>query len=196
LYDDALTLIARSKSGYTPTLIVNYGGLSGEYYWYQESNVWENERLQRFTPPGQVDARSRRREMAAPDDYFYVEVARAAKAIVDRGGKVQLGAHGQLDGLGAHWELWMLAQGGLTPLQAIRAATLHGAEYLGLDKDLGSIEPGKLADLVVLDANPLENIRNSQTVRYVMANGALYDAWTMDRVAPDERPRGKFWWER
>ncbi|MFS8638343.1 MAG: amidohydrolase family protein [Gemmatimonadota bacterium] len=196
LYNDALTLIARSKSGYTPTLIVNFGGLSGEYYWYQESNVWENERLIQFTPPGEVDARSRRREMAAPDDYFYVEVARAAKAIVDRGGKVQLGAHGQLDGLGAHWELWMLAQGGMTPLQAIRAATLHGAEYLGLDRDLGSIEVGKLADLVVLDENPLENIRNSETVRYVMVNGALYDAWTMNQVAPVERVRGTFWWER
>ncbi|HEX6939542.1 MAG TPA: amidohydrolase family protein [Longimicrobiales bacterium] len=196
LYDDALTLVSRSKSGYTPTLIVNYGGLSGEYWWYQESNVWENERLARFTPPGEVDARARRREMADPDDYFYREVSRTVKAIVDRGGKVQLGAHGQRDGLGAHWELWMLAQGGMTPLEAIRAATLSGAEYLGLDGDLGSIEPGKLADLVVLDANPLENIRNSETVRYVMANGALYDAWTMNRVAPDERVRGRFWWER
>src|SRR5690606_10804038 len=123
-------------------------------------------------------------------------VSRAAKAIVDRGGKVQLGAHGQLDGLGAHWELWMLAQGGMTPLQAIRAATIHGAEYLGLDRDLGSIEVGKLADLVVLDQNPLENIRNSESVRYVMVNGALYDVRTMNQVAPVERERGKFWWER
>lgn len=90
----------------------------------------------------------------------------------------------------------MLAQGGMTPMEAIRAATLHGAEYLGLDRDLGSIEVGKLADLVVLDANPLENIRNSETVRYVMVNGALYDAWTMNQVAPVERERGKFWWER
>ncbi len=196
LYNDALTLIAESKTGYTPTLIVNYGGLNGEYWWYQESNVWENERLIRFTPPGMVDARSRRREMADPDDYFYVEVARAAKAIVDRGGKVQLGAHGQLDGLGAHWELWMLAQGGMTPLEAIRAATLHGAEYLGLDRDLGSIEPGKLADLVVLDRNPLEDIRSTESVRYVMVNGALFDAWTMDQVAPVERARGRLWWER
>ncbi len=196
LYNDALTLISRSKTGYTPTLIVNYGGLNGEYYWYQESNVWENERLLRFTPPGEVEARSRRREMAAEDDYFYVEVSRSAKAILDRGGKVQLGAHGQRDGLGAHWELWMLAQGGMTPMEAIRAATLHGAEYLGLDRDLGSIEVGKLADLVVLDANPLENIPNSETVRYVMVNGALYDAWTMNQVAPVTKERGKFWWER
>ena len=196
LYKDALTLIAESKTGYTPTLVVNYGGLNGEYWAYQESNVWENERLIRFTPPGMVEARSRRREMAAEDDYFHVEVARAAKAILDRGGKVQLGAHGQLDGLGAHWELWMLAQGGMTPLEAIRAATLHGAEYLGLDGDLGSIEIGKLADLVVLDQNPLENIRSTESVRYVMVNGALFDAWTMNQVAPIEKVRGKLWWEQ
>lgn len=196
LYDDVLTLIANSKTGYTPTLIVNYGGLSGEYYWYQESNVWENDRLMRFTPRTVVDARSRRREMAAEDDYFYMEVSRSARDIVERGGKVQLGAHGQIQGIGAHWELWMLEQGGMTPLQALRAATLHGAEYLGLDRDLGSITAGKLADLVVLDQNPLESIRNSETVRYVMVNGRLYDAWTLNETGSHEKARGKLYWER
>jgi len=196
LYKDVLTLIAESKSGYTPTLIVNYGGLSGEYFWYQHTNVWEDARLRAFTPPWTLEARSRRREMAADDDYFYQEVSRAAKAVLDRGGKIQLGAHGQLDGLGAHWELWMLAQGGMTPHEVLRAATLHGAEYLGLDRDLGSIETGKLADLVVLDANPLEDIRNSTAIRYVMVNGRVFDGATMDEVAPGGRARGKFWWER
>jgi imidazolonepropionase-like amidohydrolase/Tol biopolymer transport system component len=179
LYRDALTLIGASRTGYTPTLVVNYGGMSGEYYWYQESNVWENERLARFTPSAVLEPRSRRRQMAAEDDYFYIDVSRAAKDILDAGGKVQLGAHGQLQGLAAHWELWMLEQGGMSPMQALRAATLHGAEYLGLDADIGSITPGKLADLVVLDRNPLENIRNSESVRYVMINGRLYDAHTL-----------------
>ena len=196
LYNDALTLIAASETGYTPTLVVNYGGLNAEYYWYQESNVWENERLQRFMPPGVLEARSRRPEKAASDDYFHVEVARSAKDLLDRGTRVLIGAHGQRDGLAAHWEMWSLAQGGFTPLEVIRAATLHGAEYLGLDQDLGSIEPGKLADLVVLDANPLENIRNTESVRYVMINGRLFDGWTMDQVAPVAEARGKFWWER
>jgi imidazolonepropionase-like amidohydrolase/Tol biopolymer transport system component len=195
LYNDALTLISSSKTGYTPTMIVNFGGLSGEYYWYQESNVWEHDRLMRFTPREIVDARSRRRNMTTEDDYFYREVSRAAKQILDRGGKVQLGAHGQLQGLGAHWELWMLGQGGMTPMEALRAATLHGAEYLGLDGDLGSLEAGKLADLIVLDRNPLENLRNSEAVRYVMVNGRLYDAMSLAEIGNHPRERARFFWE-
>jgi len=195
LYNDVVQLVSKSKTGLTPTLIVNYGGLSGEYYWYQTTKVWENERLLKFTPREIIDARSRRRQMANEDDYHYIETSKALKKILDAGGRVQLGAHGQLQGLGAHWELWMLQQGGMTNLEAIRAATLHGAEYLGLDRDLGSLEPGKLADLIVLDRNPLENIRNSESIRYVMKNGRLYDGETMDEIGTTVKKRGKFWWE-
>jgi imidazolonepropionase-like amidohydrolase/Tol biopolymer transport system component len=196
LYDDALSLIAASQTGYTPTLVVNFGGLNSEFYWYQESNVWENERLLRFTPREIVDSRARRRPMAAPDDYQYVEVSRAAKAMVDRGTRVQLGAHGQMQGLAAHWELWSLQQGGMSNWEALRAATLHGAEYLGLDRDLGSVEPGKLADLIVLDRNPLENIRNSESVRYTVVNGRIFDAWTLAELGSRPRPAPEPRWQR
>ncbi len=195
VYNDVVNVIAKSKSGLTPTLIVNYAGLSGEYYWYQATNVWENEKLLRFTPREIIDSRSRRRQMAPADDYQYVETSRALKRILDAGGKIQLGAHGQLQGLGAHWELWMLQQGGMTNMEAIRCATLYGAQYLGLDNDLGSLEPGKLADLIVMDKNPLENIRNSESIRYVMMNGRMYDANTMDEIGNQPRKRAKFWWE-
>ncbi|MBI3786752.1 MAG: PD40 domain-containing protein [Ignavibacteriales bacterium] len=142
LYNDVVHLIAKSKTGLTPTLIVNYGGLSGENYWYQTTKVWENERLLKFTPRDIIDSRSRRRQMANEDDYSYMETSRAVKKVLDAGGKAQLGAHGQIQGLGDHWELWMLQQGGMTNLEAIRCATLYGAQYLGMDKDLGSLEPG------------------------------------------------------
>ena len=88
-----------------------------------------------------------------------------------------------MQGLGPHWEMWAFVQGGMTPLEAIRVATLYPAETLGLDKDLGSIEAGKLADFVVLDANPLEKIENSETVSLVVKNGRAYRPDDLKRAA-------------
>jgi imidazolonepropionase-like amidohydrolase len=132
--------------------------------------------------------------MAPEEEYNHVNLARFCKQLIDAGGRVQFGAHGQLTGLGAHWELWMLAQGGFTALEAIRAATLDGARYLGLDGDIGSIEPGKLADLVVLEENPLEDIHHSQSIRYTVLNGRVYDAHTMDQLG-DRPKQNKFYWQ-
>jgi imidazolonepropionase-like amidohydrolase/Tol biopolymer transport system component len=195
LYKDVIELFAQGKSGYTPTIIVGYGGLQGENYWYQKDEVWKNERLLTYTPRAILDAK-RRRPMAAEDDFNHVNIARGAKQLLDRGVLVQLGAHGQLQGLGAHWELWMLAQGGMTPLEALQCATINGARYFGWEKDLGSIETGKLADLVVLDRNPLENIRNSDSVRYVMINGRLHDAATMNEIGNHPKTRPPFAWKQ
>jgi imidazolonepropionase-like amidohydrolase len=194
LYKDVVTLFAKSRSGYTPTMIVGYGGLSGEFYWYQHTNVWENQRLLTFTPRSILDARSRRRLMASEDDFNHVLIGKGAKQILDAGGLVELGAHGQLQGLGAHWEMWMFQQGGMSNLEAIRCATIDGAKYLGLDGEIGSLEKGKLADLVVMDRNPLENIRNSDSVSMVMLNGRLYDARTLDEIGNHPRPHPPFWW--
>jgi len=196
LYNDVVTLFAKSKSGYTPTLIVAYGGLEGENYWYQHTNVWENGRLLTFTPREVIDARSRRRVMAPEDDFNHVLTSRGAKQVLDAGGSVQLGAHGQLQGLGAHWELWMLTQGGMSPMQAIRCATINGASYLGMEKEIGSLETGKLADLIVLNANPLTDIHNSDNIKYVMVNGRLYDSESMNEIGNREKPRLLFWWQQ
>ena len=116
--------------------------------------------------------------------------------IVHAGGRAGLGSHGQLQGLGAHWETWNLGSGGLTPHETLRVVTIFGAEAIGLQQDVGSLEPGKLADLVVLDANPLVNIRNTNTVRYVMKNGELFEADTLNTIWPAAKTLPKpFWWD-
>jgi imidazolonepropionase-like amidohydrolase/Tol biopolymer transport system component len=197
LYDDVVKLWSASETGYTPTLIVAYCAINGEDYWYEHSNVWENNRLLNFYPRGLVDSRSRHREMIPDAEYQngYILVSQSCKKLADAGVKVNLGAHGQLQGLGAHWELWMLAQGGMSAQEAIRCATMNGANYIGMDKEIGSIETGKLADLIILDKNPLEDIHNSQYVHYTMINGRLYDCETMNEVGNYNKPHSKFWWE-
>ncbi|MXV51181.1 amidohydrolase family protein [Pedobacter sp. HMF7647] len=195
VYKDVKTLWNGTKVGYTPTLIVSYGAQSGENFWYDRTNVWENEHLLSYTPRQIIDARSRRRTTSEFADYGHIEVSKAVKQIADGGTKVNLGGHGQLQGLGSHWELWMLAQGGMSPLEAIRCATINGANYLGMGKEIGSLETGKLADLIILNANPLEDIRNSEKIKFVMVNGRLYDSETMNEIGNTEKSRGRFWWQ-
>ncbi|MGV3640785.1 MAG: amidohydrolase family protein [Adhaeribacter sp.] len=198
LYHDVQTLWKNSRTGYTPTLIVNYGGNSGEYYWYQKTQVWDKDRLLKFTPRGVVDGRSRRVTLVPDEEYEngHLLIARSLKKLTDLGVKVNLGAHGQLQGLGAHWELWMLQQGGMSNLEALQAATINGAAYLGMDQELGSLEAGKLADLIVLDKNPLEDIRHSESVSYTMVNGRLFDAATMQETGNRQKQALPFYWEK
>lgn len=196
IYKDVRQFWGASSSGYTPTLIVGYGGLDGEHYWYQHMDAWRHEKLLNFTPRPVIDPRSRRREMASDEDYNVLRSASIAKSLVDSGVLVNLGAHGQLAGLGSQWELWLIAQSGMRPLDALRCATLNGARYLGLDRDIGSLETGKLADLIVLDKNPLEDIHNSDSVRYTVLNGRIYDSMTMNEVGAHPKARRPFYFER
>ncbi|MES2902986.1 MAG: amidohydrolase family protein [Pseudomonadota bacterium] len=194
-YQDVLQMWSQTKTNYTPTLVVSYGGPGGDPYWRSRTNVWEHPLLKAHIPPGTLAAANARREIAPEEDYADTWAAREARKLADRGVQVSIGAHGQQDGIGAHWEMWSFVKGGWTPLQALQAATVMPAKTLGLDRDLGTLEQGKLADLVILDANPLDNIRNSDKVDMVMLGGRLYDAATLNERSTGNRLRPPYWWE-
>ena len=196
LYRDVVSLLARAGTDYVPTLIVGYGGPTAETYFYQVDDVHDDVKLRRFTPHGLVDEKARRRQLIPEEDYHFKAIAKAAADILHAGGNVGLGAHGNRQGLGAHWELWALAMGGLTPVEALRTATTIPARAMGFDRDIGTLEAGKLADLIVLDANPLDDIRNTAHITYVMKNGVLWNGETMDEVWPRQKNLEPFFWER
>lgn len=192
IYSDVTRLIAESRTWYTPTLVVSYGGPTAEWYFYQSTNVHDDEKLNRFTPHEILDRRTRRGRLYAEDEFHFDEVARIAADVLRRGGNVALGAHGEEQGICAHWELWALQMGGLSSYDALRTATTIAADGLGMAKDLGRIESGMLADILVLDESPLEDIRNSNTVRYVMKNGELFEADTLEMLWPERKALPSF----
>ena len=197
LYHDVIQFWSRTKTSNTPTLIVNYGGINGEYYWYQNTEVWKNKKLLTFTPRPVIDARSRHRTMVPDEEYEngHILTSKSLKKLNDQGVKINLGSHGQIQGLGAHWELWMFQQGGMTNYEALKCATINGAKLLGMEKEIGSLKVGKLADLIVIDGNPLLDIRKSEKVIYTMINGRLYDTENMDEIGHTSKTRSKFFWE-
>ncbi len=194
-YDDVLQFFSQSKTNYTPTLVVTFGGLAGDPYWRQHTDVFANPLLQAHTPPAKLRADTTRRLMAPEGDYVDDDSAREANKLAKRGVLVSIGAHGQQAGIGAHWELWSFVRGGMTPVEALRAGTIVPAQSLGMARDIGSLEVGKLADLVVLDADPTADIRNSDKVAQVMLGGRLYDARTLNEVATGNARRGPYFWE-
>ncbi len=190
-YGDVIELFKTSGTVNSPTLLVTYGGPWAENYFYTNEDLVGDEKLAHFTPKAELDSKIRRRNPGPgpggwfmDEEYVFNKHSAWLKDLVEAGGRTGVGSHGQLQGLGFHWELWALQSGGMSEHDALRAATIMGAEAIGLGGDVGTIESGKLGDLIVLEANPLDDIRNSNTIRYVMKNGRLYDGDTLDEIWP------------
>jgi Tol biopolymer transport system component len=194
LGDDVVQLFARTGISYTPTLLVAYGGPFGETYFFTSTDIHEDAKMRRFVPHDVIDNKVRRSAWFHKDEHVFPMISASAARIARAGGHVCVGSHGEMQGIGYHWELWALASGGWKPMEALRAATLHGAEAIGYAQDLGSLEPGKLADLIVLSKDPLEDIHNTSAIKYVMKNGELFEGDTLDRIWPDKKPLPPLWW--
>jgi Tol biopolymer transport system component len=202
IYNDVVELFKASQTTNTPTLLVSYGGPFGENYYYATETVHDDPKLRHFSPEDAVDARARRRGANPgaggwfrPEEYVFSKHAEFAKRMIENGARIGIGSHGQLQGLGYHWELWSMGSGGMSNHDVLRVATIYGAEAIGMGSDLGSLEPGKMADVLVLDKNPLENIRNSNSVRYVMKNGRLYEGDTLNEVWPRPHTLAAQYWQ-
>lgn len=209
-YDDIVQLAAASGVANTPTLNVTFGEMMGEGYLYETTRAWENPKIQAYvqettsaysaipTPySAPVHVRNMTTMKAAPElwDVGFRSVSRSTKKLDDAGVIINSGSHGQVFGLAMHWEMWSMAAGGMVPHRVLRTATINGAKTLGLDHEIGSLEVGKLADVIVMDKNPLEDIHNSNSVSLTMVNGRLYDSLTMNEIGNYDRPRSKFYWE-
>jgi Tol biopolymer transport system component len=198
IFSDVVELFKASQTTNSPTLLVSYGGPFGENYFYTHENVHDDAKMRRFSPHESIDTRTRRRGPNAggspgqagwflDEEYVFPRHAEFVKKMVEDSARVAVGSHGQLQGLGYHWELWAMATGGMSNHDALRVATIFGAEAIGFEKDIGTIEAGKFADILVIDGDPLENLRATVDLQYVMRNGRLYEGATLNEVWPRQR---------
>ena len=193
MYSDGAKFLGKAKATYSPTLVVAGPQAWNIEFWYANSEWWKDPKQRRWFPWRALVPQLRVRTLRPETDYSYPLLAQAMADIIKEGGYGAVGSHGEQHGIAPHWEVWMGASA-LGNMGALEVATMHGAIFLGADKDLGSIEVGKLADLMILNTNPLENIKNTTDIKWVMKGGKLYDAMSLDELWPKATPFGPYYW--
>jgi hypothetical protein len=194
LFNDIVQVFAKTGTVYTPTLLVSYGGPMGENYWYKNDEMYKDKKLRRFIPQEVLYGKLARLQHYRDDEFIFPKIAAGATSILRAGGKIGLGGHGEMQGLQCHLEMWGMAMGGMKPHEILRMATIDSAAALGYASEIGSLEAGKMADLIVLNKDPLADIRNSNTILYVMKNGEMWEGDTMDQVWPVQKKLAEMWW--
>lgn len=196
LYKDIVQLYAQTGISYTPTLLVSFGGPFAVNHFINNQIGLKDKKLNRFMPSNLISERIAQSSRVEPEQHIFPKVAKGAKEILEAGGNIGLGGHGEMQGLQVHWEMQSLAAGGMNNLDVLRVATIESAKAIGLDSEIGSIEVGKLADLVVMDNNPLDDIANTNSISRVMVNGTLYNANTLSQQWPKKKNLPTPWWQR
>ena len=199
LFDDVVQLFNATQTTYTPTLLVSYGGPWAENYYFTRESPLDDAKMLRFNPYEDLESKSARRVGPTggwfrDEQHVFRKHAVFVNDLVAAGGRVGVGGHGQLHGVGWHWELRSMQSGGMSEHDALRVATIYGAEAIGFGNDLGTLEAGKLADIVILDADPLQDIRNASAIYSVMKNGRMYDGDTLDETWPRQRALPHYYW--
>lgn len=197
LYEDVIKLYGATRTAYTPTLMISGWPAPLKNHYIIDQRPHEDAKVRRFMPHFVIDSRSSPLQSVRPEEWQTAyRHAENAGRIIRAGGRVGIGSHAEFQGPVYHWEMWALAEGGVAPRDVLRAATVMGSEIIGRSGELGTIEPGKYADLVILAKNPLEDIHNTMSIVQVMKNGRLYDGDTLDEVWPRKRPLPPQWFWR
>lgn len=184
--------LARSRQAQVPTLILSHAEARGDRIRFRRDARWpllradEQARWQRILK-GETSADRHLAERRRKVSFQIVRALRAAGAPILAGTDAPMPL--VYPGFALHEELELLVESGLTPAEALRAATLAPAEFLGLSESSGSIAPGKRADLVLLDGNPLQDIRHTRKIRAVVLAGRFLPRVELDRLLRDRHAR-------